>query len=255
MPLDQHCVAGIGYACAKALGYAGSSLLLVDINEESLQDAEQSLQNEGFSVSTCLCDVSDKIQVEAAIKKAVDTYNSLDILVANAGIVKAAEFLRMSEEDFDAVIKVNLKGTFLTAQAAANQMVLQGKGGSIITMSSVNGITAIPTIAAYNASKGGIDNLTRCMAVALAPYNIRVNAVGPGSIMTELLEKVADDKAVVHKILSRTPMLRIGEPREVGNVVKFLACDESSYITGQTIYVDGGRLALNYTVDVPPDVE
>lgn len=180
--------------------------------------------------------------------------------------MRSADFLDMSEVDFDDVINVNLKGTFLTCQLAARQMVAQhkkaginsdgtnnsSKGGySIITMSSFNAKTAIANISSYNASKGAVNNLTRSMALALAPHNIRVNAVGPGSIMTDLLKKVAHDQKVMHKILSRTPMLRVGEPIEVGRVVKFLASNDASYITGQVIYVDGGRDALNYTVDVP----
>eukprot|EP00775_Hariotina_reticulata_P011951 gene11951-12094_t len=167
------------------------------------------------------------------------------------GIVKAIPFLEMSEDDFDAVIAVNLKGVFLTCQAAAQQMVQQGRGGSIITMSSVNGVMAIPTIAGYNASKGGVNNLTRCMALALAPHNIRVNAIGPGSIETEVLASVVADKAALEKVLTRTPLGRIGKPEEIGSVAAFLASQDSSYITGQIIYVDGGRLALNYTMPVP----
>jgi NAD(P)-dependent dehydrogenase (short-subunit alcohol dehydrogenase family) len=151
------------------------------------------------------------------------------------------------------VINCNLKGTFLTGQAAARQMVSQGTGGAIINMGSVNGVTAIPTIASYNASKGGIHNLTKSMALSLSKHNIRVNAVGPGSIMTDMLKKVAHNKEVMAEVLSRTPMLRAGDPIEVGNVVKFLASEDSSYITGQTLYVDGGRLALNYTVPVPEE--
>lgn len=133
-------------------------------------------------------------------------------------------------------------------------MKKQGNGGSIINISSVNGIMAIPTIANYNASKGGINNLTRSMSLALAPYNIRVNAVAPGSILTDVLKSVVSNKEAMEKVLSRTPMLRAGEPIEIGNVVKFFASEDASYITGQILYVDGGRMALNYTVPVPEEV-
>ncbi|KDD72146.1 hypothetical protein H632_c3789p0 [Helicosporidium sp. ATCC 50920] len=133
-------------------------------------------------------------------------------------------------------------------------MKKQGNGGSIINVSSVNGIMAIPTIANYNASKGGINNLTRSMSLALAPYNIRVNAVAPGSILTDVLKSVVSNKEAMEKVLSRTPMLRAGEPIEIGNVVKFFASEDASYITGQILYVDGGRMALNYTVPVPEEV-
>lgn len=242
---------GIGYACAQALGRAGAKVLLADVDAAGLAKAEQELQGEGISASSAVCDVGDKAQVEAAVAAAVSTFGSLDVAVCNAGIVRAADFLEMSEGDFDAVIRVNLKGVFLTGQAAARQMVAQGRGGSIVTMSSVNGITAIPSIAGYNASKGGVNNLTRCMALSLAPHKIRVNAVGPGSIRTDVLASVVSDKAAMNRVMSRTPMLRVAEPIEVGNVVKFLASDDASYMTGQVVYVDGGRLAMNYTVAVP----
>jgi Dehydrogenases with different specificities (related to short-chain alcohol dehydrogenases) len=132
-------------------------------------------------------------------------------------------------------------------------MVEMGRGGAIINMSSVNAIMAIPQIAGYNASKGGVNNLTRCMALALAPHNIRVNAIGPGSIMTDVLKAVADDKAKMNSLLSRIPMLRVGEPEEIGEIAVFLASPAASYITGQVLYADGGRMALNYTVKVPED--
>ena len=161
----------------------------------------------------------------------------------------------MSVEEFERVIRVNLTGAFISCQAAAKQMVEQnrtqpGRGGSIVTMSSVNGDMAIPTIAGYNASKGGVSNLTRCMALALAPHGIRVNAVGPGSIATRVLDSVMTDAAAKEKILSRTPLGRIGEPEEVAEVCAFLASGAASYITGEIIYCDGGRRAMNYTCPV-----
>ncbi len=156
------------------------------------------------------------------------------------------------------MIRVNLKGVFLTGQAAARQMAAQGRGGAIINVSSVNAVMAIPAITPYvvakggvnQLTKGGVNQLTKVMALALVDKGIRVNAIGPGSIMTEVFKTVATDKAAMNKILSRTPMGRVGEPDEVASVAVFLASDDSSYITGQTIYPDGGRLALNYTVPV-----
>ena len=170
---------GIGLACAQALGRAGARVLLADVDAAALADAEATLAGEGIQAGSSVCDVGDRAQVEAAVAAAVQRFGSLDIVVANAGIVRSADFLDMSEEDFDAVIRVNLRGAFLTGQAAARQMVAQGRGGAVVNMSSVNGVTAIPTIAGYNASKGGVSNLTRAMALALAPHNIRVNAVAP----------------------------------------------------------------------------
>jgi NAD(P)-dependent dehydrogenase (short-subunit alcohol dehydrogenase family) len=141
---------------------------------------------------------------------------------------------------------------FLVGQAAARAMVAQGKG-AIVNMSSTNAVVAIPNQVPYATSKGGVNQLTKVMALALADKGVRVNAIGPGSILTELLQAVMSDAAARRKILSRTPMGRCGEPQEVAKVALFLASDEASYITGQTIYPDGGRLALNYTVPVAGD--
>lgn len=140
-----------------------------------------------------------------------------------------------------------------TGQVIARQMVKQGKGGAIVNMSSVNGVMALPTIPSYNAAKGGINNLTRNMALNLAPHGIRVNAVGPGSIVTEVLREVLKEREQARAALCRIPQLRFGESIEVGNVVKFLASEDASYVTGQILYVDGGRMALNYTVPVPEE--
>lgn len=235
------------------MGRAGARLVISDIDAAALERAKASLEGEKIEVTAHACDVGDKSQVEAAVQAAVDAFGQLDIAVANAGIVRSNDFLDYSESDWDDVIRVNLKGVFLTGQVAAKHMVAAGKGGSIVNISSVNAVTAIPSIVAYNASKGGINNLTRCMAVSLAKYNIRVNAVGPGSVMTDMLRQVASDKAKMTSVLSRTPMLRAADPIEIGNVVKFLAGSDSSYITGQILYADGGRLALNYTVAVPDE--
>ncbi|KAG2484936.1 hypothetical protein HYH03_016322 [Edaphochlamys debaryana] len=248
---------GIGYACARSLCREGAKVVLADIDLSTAQASAQALAAEGHAAVAARCDVRLKADCDAAVAAAVSEWGKLDILVANAGIVKAAPFLEMSEQDFDDVVGVNLKGVFLSCQSAARQMVAQKAAdpswgeGAIITMSSVNALMAIPTIAGYNASKGGVNGLTRCMALALAPHGIRVNGVGPGSIATDVLASVATDAAARGRILSRTPMGRIGEPDEIGSVVAFLASEAASYMSGQVLYVDGGRLALNYTVPVP----
>lgn len=237
---------GIGLACAEAMAREGARVVLSDVDVKA--GAEAAARLGGRFVA---CDVSRKAQVVAAVEEAVEAYGRLDIAVANAGIVHAAEFLDLEEADFDRVIAVNLKGVFLVGQAAARQMVKQGEGGAIINMSSVNAVLAIPNQVPYVVSKGGINQLTKVMAVALAPHRIRVNAIGPGTILTELARTaVLGNKEAERKILSRTPMGRMGEPAEIGSVALFLASDEASYITGQTLYPDGGRLALNYTVPV-----
>jgi NAD(P)-dependent dehydrogenase (short-subunit alcohol dehydrogenase family) len=240
---------GIGLACARLFASEGASVVLADLNEDAGRKAAQAL---GTNAVFQRCDVSSKSSVDAAVAFAVAEYQALDILVANAGIVHAADFLDLQEADFDRVLAVNLKGIFLAGQAAARQMVKQGRGGAIVNMSSVNAVLAIPNQVPYVVSKGGINQLTRVMALSLAPHRIRVNAVGPGTILTELAKSaVLGNREAERKILSRTPLGRMGEPEEIAKVVAFLASDDASYVTGQTIYPDGGRLALNYTVAVP----
>jgi glucose 1-dehydrogenase len=240
---------GIGLACVERFAREGAKVLATDVNEERGRAAALKL---GASVAFVRCDVSRKADVQAAVAAAVEKFGRLDILVANAGIVHAAEFLDLEEADFDRVIAVNLKGIFLAGQAAARQMVKQGTGGAIVNMSSVNAVLAIANQVPYVVSKGGINQLTKVMAVALAPHGIRVNAVGPGTILTELARTaVLGNKEAERKILSRTPLGRMGEPAEIAAAALFLASDDASYMTGQAIYPDGGRLALNYTMPVP----
>lgn len=246
---------GIGLACAKEFAREGAKVMLSDINKEKGEAAAAALQAEGHDVRFTACDVGDKAQVDALIAATVAAFGRVDCAVPNAGMVHVSDFLDLTEADFDRVLRVNLKGVFLTGQAAARQMVKQaemgqGGGGTIINMSSVNAELAIPAITPYVVSKGGVQQLTRAMALSLIGRGIRVNAVGPGSIATEVFQQVASDKQKMNGILSRTPIGRVGEPAEVAKVVVFLASDDSSYIVGQTIFPDGGRMALNYTVPV-----
>lgn len=241
---------GIGLACAKAFAAEGAKVVLSDIEVAAGETAVEELQAGGVDALFIACDVGEKAQVDALIQSSVAAFGRLDCVVANAGIVHACDFLELAEEDFDRVIRINLKGVFLTGQAAARQMVAQGEGGTIINMSSVNAVMAIPSITPYVVAKGGVNQLTKVMSVALADKGIRVNAIGPGSIATELAAAVLADPEKRRGALCRTPMGRFGEPEEIGKVAVFLASGDSSYITGQTIYPDGGRMALNYTVPV-----
>ena len=181
-------------------------------------------------------------------------FGAVDILMNNAGIAMAGDFLGITEADLDKVLGINLKGSFLMLQACARHMVKQAeagrKPGAIINMSSVNDTLAIPTIVSYCMSKGGVSQLTRATSIYLAPYGIRVNAIGPGSIRTDMYKGVVADPAAVKRVMSRTPMGRPGEPSEVASIAAFLASDDASYVTGETIYVDGGRMPLNYVVAV-----
>jgi NAD(P)-dependent dehydrogenase (short-subunit alcohol dehydrogenase family) len=237
---------GIGEAIAERFVQEGARVLLTDIDPQ-VESTAQRLKMP-FSVG----DAGLKADVERALAQAVEVFGRVDIMVSNAGVAnKPAEFLEVEEEEFDRVLRINLKSQFLCGQAAARQMVKQGKGGVIINMSSVNSRLAIPTMTPYAVSKAGSTQLTNVMALSLAEHGIRVNAIGPGTILTGMGRKIieADDEAR-RRILSRTPIRRFGEPSEIAGVAVFLASDDASYITGQTIYPDGGRLGLNYTVPV-----
>lgn len=242
---------GIGAACAERFAAEGARLALWDVNIGAAQALAERLRDNGADAQAMPCNVARKADVDAALAATVLAFGRVDGLVNNAGIFRAADFLDVTEEDWDAVIGVNLKGAFLVGQAVARQMVVQGNGGAIVNMSSVNGSTAIASIASYNASKGGINQLTRAMALALAEHGIRVNAAAPGTIATELARQaVLTSDEARQRILGRTPMKRLGEPEEVADVVGFLLSDAARYMTGEIVFVDGGRMALNYTVKV-----
>jgi len=239
---------GIGAACARRLAADGARVALWDVAEGPGTALAAELREQGRQALFARCNVAVKAEVDAALAATVAEFGRVDGLVNNAGIFRAAEFLDVTEQDWDAVIDVNLKGSFLVGQAVARQMAGQG-GGAIVNMSSVNGVMAIATIASYNASKGAINQLTRAMALGLIDKGIRVNAVAPGTIATDLArDAVLTSDAARQRILGRTPMKRLGEPEEIADVVAFLLSDASSYVTGEIVYVDGGRLALNYTV-------
>jgi glucose 1-dehydrogenase len=241
---------GIGEACARRLARDGAAVALWDVDDARGAALARQLLDNGQRALFQHCDVSQKAEVDAALAATLVAFGHVDGLVNNAGLFKASDFLEISEGDWDAVIAVNLKGAFLVAQAVARAMATRS-GGAIVHMSSVNGTLAIPSIASYNVSKGGINQLTRVMALALADKGIRVNAVAPGTIATELARSavLTSDEAKA-RIMSRTPLRRLGEPAEIADVVAFLLSDAASYMTGEIVVVDGGRMALNYTI--PP---
>ena len=240
---------GIGRAIAEAYIREGAKVVLADINADLGAATAAEIGRDG-EARFIACDVGDKAQVEALVAATVEAHGGVDILVNNAGIIHSDELLDLAEDDFDRVLRVNLKGPFLVGQAAARRMVARGRGGASVNLSSVNAILAIRNQIPYNVSKGGVMQLTRVMSIALAEHNIRVNAIGPGTIDTDMAKVVMADEAARRTIMSRTPLGRLGTVEEIASVALFLASDESSYVTGQTIYVDGGRLPLNYTVPV-----
>lgn len=243
--------AGIGEACARAFASAGASVVLADVNEERNRGAADLIAIDyGVRAVPIAANVASEADCGAIVLRALDEFGRIDVLVNNAGVTAQGTILDLDPKDWDRVMDINLRSYFILTQIAARAMIERGIRGSVINMSSVNASLAIANQLAYVSSKGGVRQLTRAAALGLAPYGIRVNAIGPGSIMTDLLKSVMDDEEARRKILSRTPAGRVGEPAEVASIALFLASEMASYITGQTIVADGGRSALNYTVPV-----
>ncbi|MDJ0640844.1 MAG: SDR family oxidoreductase [Paracoccaceae bacterium] len=236
---------GIGYACAEALAEDGYKVILSDINADGVTEAAEKLGQGSVAIP---CDMGDAEAVLAMFERIEAEHEPVSVLVNNAGIAAPGDFLSYDLDAFDAVLNINLRGVFVATQRAARTMVEKKIEGAIVNMSSINAQVAIPAIPAYCASKGGVMQLTKVAALALAPHNIRVNAVGPGSIDTAMMAGVNANPEALKKAMSRTPLGRPGTAREIGDVVAFLASPKASYITGETIYVDGGRLGLNYTM-------
>jgi NAD(P)-dependent dehydrogenase (short-subunit alcohol dehydrogenase family) len=241
---------GIGKACAERFLSDGAKVVISDVDGTVLAKAAGELGHPN-ALRTVEADVSKRADVDRIVAAAAKEFGRLDVMVNNAGVARNRDFLDITEAEFDDVMGINLKGAFFGVQAAARRMIAQGGGGVVVNMSSVNALLAIPSLATYAMSKGAMKQLTSVAAVALAPHGIRVVAVGPGTILTEMVATAifSSDEAR-RSVLSRTPAGRCGEPSEIASVVAFLASDDASYITGQTIYPDGGRLILNYTVPV-----
>lgn len=229
---------GIGECIAKTLSKDYDVIINYANSEEGAKRVLEHLDPSGTH-KAIKCNVADGAQVEAMMKEIVDTYGHIDVIVNNAGITKDNLLLRMSETDFDDVIDVNLKGTYHCIRYAARQMMKQ-RSGCIINMASVVGIMGNAGQANYAASKGGVIALTKSVARELAARGIRVNAVAPGFIDTAMTQKLED--TMKQQMLSGIPLKRFGNVEDVANVVKFLCSDESAYITGQTINVDGGMV-------------
>ena len=233
---------GIGLAIAQRFVQEGARVVLADRLAAEAETEAARLGGAALAVHT---DVGDAGEVRRLVARTVESFGRLDCMVSNAAVQAEIPFLDLTEQEFDRVIRVNLKGCFLCGQIAARHMVETGTRGTIINMSSVNAVVAHPVLVHYAASKGGIAMLTKGMAVSLAPHGIRVNAIGPGTVNTPINANFFSMPGMIDRFLMRTPLGRIAEADEIASVAAFLASDEASYVTGTTIYADGGRLALN----------
>jgi len=230
---------GIGKAIALTFAKEGADIVVADVNLELAQQTASEIEGLGRKALALAMDVTDYQKVEEAVNKILDKFTKVDILVNNAGITKDNLVLRMSQAEWDAVINVNLKGTFNCIKAVARPMVKQ-RSGRIISIASIIGLMGNWGQANYAASKAGIIALTKTVAKELATRNINANAVAPGFIQTEMTAKLSED--LKNKMLAAIPKGTLGTPQDVANVCLFLASEDSSYITGQTITVDGGMV-------------
>ncbi|HPY95986.1 MAG TPA: 3-oxoacyl-[acyl-carrier-protein] reductase [Candidatus Cloacimonadota bacterium] len=230
---------GIGFTIAERFAQEGAITIISDISEEAVAEAAKKLQDQGYKADGFVINVTDSSQVEATFKEIVSKYQRIDVLVNNAGITKDTLIMRMKESDWDAVINVNLKGTFNCTQKISRHMLNQ-RSGSIINIASVIGIMGNVGQSNYAASKAGIIGLTKSTAKEFASRNIRANAIAPGFIETEMTAQLSPE--VVENYAKAIPLQKMGKPVDVANACIFLASDEAQYITGQTIQVDGGLI-------------
>lgn len=233
---------GIGKGIVERYVKENAKVAIFDIDKDMLEATEAEMKSMGGDVITFTVDVLSKEQIFNAVNAVADKWGHIDILVNDAGICPWADFLEIPEEDWDKVMGINLKGYFLMSQAVGHIMSKQKDGGSIIHMSSVNGLAAEAQIAHYNVSKGGINMLTMSMALELAKYNIRVNAICPGFIDTRLNRSDIENEEWLKEYLKTIPMGRVGKPSDIASAAFFLASDDSAYITGHLLVVDGGQI-------------
>ncbi len=235
---------GIGKAIAIKLAKEGAAVVVNSRKKESAQKVVDEIVKAGGKAVAVEGDVSKAETAKKLVDAAVKGFGSLDIFVNNAGTITYANFLDLKEEQWDALMDVDLKGVFLCSQAAAKQMIKQGNGGKIINISSIAGFIGFHNLPHYCAAKAGVIELTKQMALELAPHRINVTSIGPGAIQTDMTKQLEDDPKYLKQILARIPLGRLGQPEEIANVAAFLASDESNYITGETIFVDGGWLTF-----------
>ena len=237
---------GIGVAVAQEYARERAQVVLAGRTAELGEKVAEGIRQAGGDALFVTADVSQRADVERLVKAAVDRYGHIDIVVNNAGVNHSANFFDITDEDWDWVMSVDLKGAFMLSQSAARVMVSQGRPGAIINVSSVMAVLALADQVPYCAAKGAVNQMTKAMALSLISKGIRVNAVGPGPVMTELMQRVVDNEAKHAVLMERLPIGYIASCEEIARVCVFLACDDSSYIIGQCIYPDGGRMIQGF---------
>jgi 3-oxoacyl-[acyl-carrier protein] reductase len=228
---------GLGRCIAESLAAAGAKVACIDINNETLADTVAAIRNAGGTAEPIACDVTDSNRVGEVVDQIVELWGGLNILVNNAGITRDNVIVRMKDEQWDAVININLRGTFLFTRAAARPM-MKARQGRIINIASVSGLMGNPGQVNYSASKAGVIGLTRTVARELASRNVTVNAVAPGFIATDMTAALGEE--ILQEVRKQIPLGRMGEPQDVADAVLFLAGDAASFITGHVLTVDGG---------------
>jgi 3-oxoacyl-(acyl-carrier-protein) reductase len=229
---------GLGKAMALDLSAAGAVVIIVDINRENAESACQEILDRGGIAAAFAVDITKRDAVAAMVKTVAETYGKIDLLINNAGITKDRSFLKMSDEDWHAVLNINLTAMFICTQEVVSVMATGDGGGSIVCVSSLSGNEGNYGQTNYAASKAGVIGFVKSLSKELPRYHIRINAVAPGFIKTDMTDQIPPD--VQQKIISKIPMQRPGLPEEVAKVIRFLASDDSSYINGQTININGG---------------
>ena len=235
--------AGNGRGIALRFAEEGARIVAADLDLAAARGTADLVAERGGEAIAVHADVSRHAQVASLVDAATERYGGVHILVNNAGVETLIPLLDLEEQEWDRVIDTNLKGAFLCAQITARAMVAAKHPGTIVNIASINAKIALAGQAHYTSSKGGLIMLTKSMALDLAPHGIRVNAIGPGVIETRMTERSLADPERRAMLLSKIPLSRVGQPRDVANAALFLASDEASYITGTTLYVDGGWLA------------
>jgi NAD(P)-dependent dehydrogenase (short-subunit alcohol dehydrogenase family) len=235
---------GIGRAITHRFAQEGASVLAVDSNAPEVRRVVAEIRRAGGTAAAMVVDVSRHLAARRIVAEAIRRYRRIDILVNNAGLQPERTFFEVTAREWDRILAVNVSAVFWLSQNAGRVMAKTG-GGVIINLASVASVVARPTTVPYAASKGAVNMLTRGMAVALAPYKIRVVAIGPGTVLTSTTQYLLHDKVAYDRIMARTPIGRLGQPEEIAAIAAFLASKDASFITGTTVYADGGRLALN----------